>query len=391
MHENADILLQRATQLHLQNRFQEAHDHYVAVLQVDPENYHATHLLGVLLLQNGFSAQGREHLERAVAMQPQRSEAQRNAAIFGDSVTFKVQAETETLTAQETYQVFDNTTVDSWRHNRMLDFVPCIGNPNDRWLTVGDAHGYDSIRLRNMGITQIVASNLNASVLSQAHALGHVGEYMAINAEQIPLENSSFDYVLCKEALHHMPRPMQAIYEMLRVARKGIVFVEPQDKLIDWPVRKHTDYYRELVAADEIGEKVSFRRTQDDFEIVSSYIDWWEDHAFNYVYTLSKREIRKMALGMGLPSYATKNFNDFYQPDWALQAVPDSEGFRNTVQQIDLHDSACAITGKPYSYITGMMFKQSPDPEIIGRLVQQGYEYRITPTRYLPIVWPKLN
>jgi SAM-dependent methyltransferase len=36
------------------------------------------------------------------------------------------------------------------------------------------------------------------------------------NAEQLSFEDESFDFVLCKEAYHHFPRPMIALYEMIR-------------------------------------------------------------------------------------------------------------------------------------------------------------------------------
>jgi len=47
------------------------------------------------------------------------------------------------------------------------------------------------------------------------------------NAESLPWAPRSFDLVLCKEALHHLARPVQGLYEMLRVCRRRAVFIEP--------------------------------------------------------------------------------------------------------------------------------------------------------------------
>ena len=52
-------------------------------------------------------------------------------------------------------------------------------------------------------------------------------EHAYANAECLPYPTASFDVVLCKEALHHLARPVLGLYEMLRVARRGVVFVEP--------------------------------------------------------------------------------------------------------------------------------------------------------------------
>ncbi len=53
--------------------------------------------------------------------------------------------------------------------------------------------------------------------------------YELANAEALPWASRSFDLVLCKEALHHLARPVQGFYELLRVCRRRAVFVEPWD------------------------------------------------------------------------------------------------------------------------------------------------------------------
>jgi SAM-dependent methyltransferase len=53
--------------------------------------------------------------------------------------------------------------------------------------------------------------------------------YELANAEALPYASRSFDLVLCKEALHHLARPVLGLYEMLRVCRQRAVLVEPWD------------------------------------------------------------------------------------------------------------------------------------------------------------------
>jgi SAM-dependent methyltransferase len=51
--------------------------------------------------------------------------------------------------------------------------------------------------------------------------------YELANGEALPYESKSFDLVLCKEALHHLARPVLGLYEMLRVCRQRAVAIEP--------------------------------------------------------------------------------------------------------------------------------------------------------------------
>jgi SAM-dependent methyltransferase len=53
--------------------------------------------------------------------------------------------------------------------------------------------------------------------------------YQEQNCEALPFASQSFDLVFCKEGLHHLARPVLGLYEMLRVCRKAVVFIEPCD------------------------------------------------------------------------------------------------------------------------------------------------------------------
>ena len=55
--------------------------------------------------------------------------------------------------------------------------------------------------------------------------------YERQNGEAVRHDSQSFDLVFCKEGLHHLARPILGLYEMLRIARRGIVVIEPFDTL----------------------------------------------------------------------------------------------------------------------------------------------------------------
>lgn len=39
----------------------------------------------------------------------------------------------------------------------------------------------------------------------------------------------SFDYVFTAASLHHLPRPLVGLYELIRVAKYGVIVIEPND------------------------------------------------------------------------------------------------------------------------------------------------------------------
>lgn len=379
-----------AMSLHMNNEFQKAHDLYVEILRLDQNDAQAWHVYGILLMQNGHLEAGKNAIERAIGLLGRYPDAYANLELLGGARSFisKWQADIDHSQRNVEWTPYTgNKTTDRWRHLRMVDFAGCFSSEDEHWLTIGDASGYDSLMLKESGISHVVASSLDTSRLKLAHAAGEIQEYLEINAEVISLPDDSFDYVLCKEALHHMPRPMLAIYEMLRVARKGVIFTEPQDTYIDWPAKKDSTFWRHIE-----GEDITYGRYDNDMKFPSARLDWYEDGPFNYVYTLSKREVRKMCLGMGLPGYAIKCFNDFYNKEWAEQpAEPESEGFKNTLQQIQLWDALCKESGRPFTYLTGILFKQPPIPILQEKLRSKGYDIILTPTRYLPLKWPKMQ
>lgn len=57
-------------------------------------------------------------------------------------------------------------------------------------------------------------------------------QYKKENIESISAKNKSFDIVFCKESLHHLPRPVLGFYEMLRVCKKAVVFIEPNETFL---------------------------------------------------------------------------------------------------------------------------------------------------------------
>jgi ubiquinone/menaquinone biosynthesis C-methylase UbiE len=186
-------------------------------------------------------------------------------------------------------------TVDHWRHARMLDSLDPLLHcyPDSRWLTVGDGRwGSDARYILDRG-SRALATDIGGSLLKEGKERGYIPEYEVQNAEHLTYEDSAFDFVLCKESYHHFPRPALALYEMLRVARRAVVLIEPQDEYPGLPLRGLKILIKRMTGR-------RFQTGYDSFEEVG-----------NYVYTISKRELTKVALGLDLTHIAFRSLNFF--------------------------------------------------------------------------------
>ena len=149
-----------------------------------------------------------------------------------------------------------------------------------------------------------------------------------------------------------MNRPYAAIYEILRVARYGVVIIEPQDPWIDWPCR--TD------------------ATEPHYEDVG-----------NYVYQFSVRELEKIAYGMNITGVATKSLVDIYIPDCEFAFCNDFDSiWIETQKRIKEGEKAIAQGLAKPNYILGILFKNSVDQGVLEMLSKQhsAWTFRSTDT-----------
>lgn len=179
---------------------------------------------------------------------------------------------------------FDDTHDDTRRHHEMLKSAkPFILASNcSTILTVSDNLCREAGYIKKAANCRVTASDLMmGEEMNKAVDEGFVDEILSADIENLPFEDNSIDLVFAKEAFHHWPRPMLGLYEMLRVAKKCIVLIEP----IDNPVSSNTEI-----------AQISYR---DTYENVG-----------NYKYQVSIREILKSAWSLYLPAVAFTSFND---------------------------------------------------------------------------------
>ena len=159
-------------------------------------------------------------------------------------------------------------------------------------MTVGDGRfGSNAMKLMEYGATHVMCTDLDDYLIKYS-AEKKINKYKKENAENLSFSDSQFDFVLCKESYHHFPRPMLALTEMFRVARIGVILIEPRDYYIDRPL---------FTLANKILNFLKNRHDGHFFEEVG-----------NYVYTVSERELEKFMLGMHKNTIAFSGINDHY-------------------------------------------------------------------------------
>lgn len=100
----------------------------------------------------------------------------------------------------------------------------CRVSPDESVLVIG-ASKDDVELLEQAGFSDITVSNVSAETISDSVS------QLTLDAESIDLPDESFDLVLAHAVLHHCRSPHRALCEMLRVARKQVLFFEPNDSL----------------------------------------------------------------------------------------------------------------------------------------------------------------
>lgn len=254
----------------------------------------------------------------------------------------------------------DPDTVDAWRHRRMYSALnPLLKDEGTTWLTIGDGRfGTDSRYICENG-GDATASDIDDSLLQEAATSGFISKFSKENAESLSFEDGSFDYVFCKESYHHFPRPMLALYEMLRVASRGVVLIEPNDRYISYSMIRN------------IGTSVINRL----LSLVGRSIDRFSFEEFgNYVYSISQRELEKVALGMNYRYLAFKGINDSYQYGVEFEKVSENARlFRKVKFNIFLQNVLVKLRISDSVLVAAIIFKQSPSTELVARLQKDGF------------------
>jgi SAM-dependent methyltransferase len=99
-------------------------------------------------------------------------------------------------------------------------------------LVVCGAPGGEGIALADLGFRSVTVSDFAAEGLQFCQLLDGRLKTKVLDAENLDVPPEAFDLVLVQDGLHHLPRPALGLTEMLRVASKGVVVIEPHSGIV---------------------------------------------------------------------------------------------------------------------------------------------------------------
>lgn len=267
-------------------------------------------------------------------------------------------------------------TTAAWVHFRRCKLIDSLLNyyPEAYWLTIGDGrYGNDAHYVESKGV-KALATDISCVFLAEAKQRGHIKDYQQENAEALSFEDNSFDFVYCKESLHHFPRPMLALYEMIRVARKAVVLFEPNDAITS-SIRIHlVQKLRALIRKIKGTQPAYFEK------------------AGNYVYGISQRELEKVCMALSFSVLAIKGVNDFHIEGMEWEIFDNnSKLFKKLKFKIFLRDLLCKLELRPYLYLSTIIFKEPPDTNLRDALYRYGYNLINLPVSPKSATYKTLN
>jgi SAM-dependent methyltransferase len=236
-------------------------------------------------------------------------------------------------------------------NNTFFQYLDPFIEATTQWLTIGDSTGIDAAYIKRKG-AKATATDLSTKTLEGIFANGWIDGFESQNVESISHQDDSFDYVCCKEAYHHFPRPPIGFYEMLRVAKKGVVVIEPVDINLSFPP---VLFVRNIL--DKFSTKLLRKiwKNQYSYEVVG-----------NFVYKVSFREFEKMAVALDLPCIAYAGFNTVMSARWESKQKQNlKRAFINFLSKISLI---------PYHHISIVVFKEKPSEQVREKMRGLGYK-----------------
>lgn len=270
-----------------------------------------------------------------------------------------------------------NKVAKTWLRDDNLDYelhmevrkmvLPIIKSyPEASWVTIGDGRwGSDSIGLKKLGAKKVHATDMSDQLLKIAHKEKLLDTFSEENAENLSFEDNSFDFVYCKDALHHVPRPYIALDEMFRVARVGVIFSEPLDSEISRPkldfiykaIKKFFNKSANFHAFEEVG---------------------------NYIYMFSPHEIEKFLLGRHKTEYFYKKFDDIYIKGVEFAFKSSSENtyhkLSNNINKLKLKSKILRKLGfKEYTSITAFIPKEKINNDCVKSLIKNKWSAKKLP------------
>ncbi len=250
--------------------------------------------------------------------------------------------------------------VEYFLNNKSLNILKPLLNKNNTWLTIGDYNGLEAQYFKENN-QSVIASDISDIFLKAAKEEKLIDRFSKENVEFLSFEEDSIDYVSCRQSFHHFPRAYLGVYEMIRVAKKGVILIEPIDILHTMPWMLLFKNFCDLFNVNLINK------------IWKNRFSW--EKVGNYVFKISEREIEKIAMGIGLPCIAFKGVNVLLNIKEDQRTVPTNKKLlKKVMKKISLLNILCKLRIIPYNTLCSIIFKEMPSDELLNDLKAEGYK-----------------
>ena len=128
-----------------------------------------------------------------------------------------------------------NPLIASLNSYRLRKMIEMIGVPlnGKSVLSVSGGDGDEADFLQRQGAV-VTMTDLSAVAVETARVRNPAIRSMKMDSENLAFADGSFDWVVIRDGLHHLARPLKGLYELERVSREGFAILEGQDS---WVVR----------------------------------------------------------------------------------------------------------------------------------------------------------
>ena len=99
-------------------------------------------------------------------------------------------------------------------------------------LVVCGGVGGEGTLLRRQGFRDVTVSEFDPTLLKVMGQRDPDLRGTVCDAQRLPFVDGSFDLVLVQDGIHHLKNPALGVTEMLRVARRAVVVIEPHEGLV---------------------------------------------------------------------------------------------------------------------------------------------------------------
>lgn len=196
-----------------------------------------------------------------------------------------------------------------------------IGEPLEGMsvLVVCGGVGGEATFFANQGFKDVTNTDFSANALEVCGRRDPRLKRMELNAEAIDLADESYDLVVVQDGLHHLPRPALGLNEMVRVARRGIIVLEPHTGMVakaigtEWErhgdavnfvFRWNHEFFRQVILSQCLERPLQVRavRLWDHNSVIRKVVSWLGGKS------LSLAAARLLYAGLSPINYLGNNF-----------------------------------------------------------------------------------